>query len=125
MMSTDCFVTVAATVARLVLNMQSLVFGLLLCLIACVTCSVIQTGANTITATTFAVQVNYACTVLWATLDSSAPAAWNTYGPATITLITNQFTALLLVAVSFPAIGALNNTSTAPAMTCGLAMSVR
>ena len=45
-------------------------------------------------------QVNYACTVLWATLDAEAPAAWNTYGPATIELITDQLTALLLVAVS-------------------------
>ncbi len=45
-------------------------------------------------------QVNYACTVLWATLDAEAPAAWNTYGPATIELITDQFSALLLVGVS-------------------------
>ena len=45
-------------------------------------------------------QVNYACTVLWATLDAEAPAAWNTYGPAVIERITVQFSALLLVAVS-------------------------
>jgi len=37
---------------------------------------------------------------LWATLDAEAPAAWNTYGPATIELITDQFSTLLLVAVS-------------------------
>lgn len=60
-------------------------------------------------------QVNYACTVLWATLDAEAPAAWNTYGPATIELITDQFSALLLVGVSMlqPLSASVNDHSTA------------
>lgn len=56
--------------------------------------------ADTCFSGTYAVQVNYASTVLWATLDSNAPPAWNTYAAATIELISGQFTALLLVGVS-------------------------
>jgi len=62
------------------------------------------------------VQVNYACTVLWATLDAEAPAAWNTYGPATIELITDQFTALLLVGVSMQPLSVPNNDHSSAAL---------
>ncbi|DBA94392.1 TPA: hypothetical protein ACH3X1_001997 [Trebouxia sp. C0004] len=62
--------------------------------------TVIQSSSSTITAGTYAVQVNYASTVLWATLDANAPAAWNTYGPDIIALITDQFSALLLEGVT-------------------------
>ena len=51
-------------------------------------CRLSQTGFNTVSALTFTVQINYCATVLWASLDSYAPAAWNSYSPAAIAYLT-------------------------------------
>lgn len=58
-------------------------------------CRLSQTGFDTVSALTFTVQINYCATVLWAALDSYAPAAWNTYSPAVIAYIAATISSLM------------------------------
>ena len=63
-------------------------------------CRLSKTGFETVSALTFTVQINYCATVLWAALDTYAPAAWNTYSPAVIAYIVTTITSLMNSRVS-------------------------
>lgn len=64
-------------------------------LTVCLTCRLSQTSFSTVSALTFTVQINYCATVLWAALDSYAPAAWNSYSPAVVAYLTAAISSLM------------------------------